>query len=194
MLDVNSFVEKWISMYDGSSIENAEELKNTKRMLKQYRDVVLSKEDQTFDVIEQVDSFGNVTFVEAMKSFFKFGYEMDNKELSSTKFTQFEIQWIKALFELSMDKLYTYPENGKLYYEIINKQYFSNSDVSDNEMSKMLGIVRSTYFRKKKKAIEMFTVCLWVCIIPELVCYYYSKEFSLSSFYNIFKVPTNSRQ
>jgi hypothetical protein len=80
----------------------------------------------------------------------------------------FETQWLIALIDHAMNKIYDYPDNGKLYHEILSKQYLTVYKYSELEMLEILCLERSTYYDKKKEAIELFAICLWGYTIPSM--------------------------
>jgi hypothetical protein len=84
------------------------------------------------------------------------------------------IEESKKLIELidrALAKLKTYPANGELYYQILDKVYVKKAFISscEEELLDALHISRSTYYREKKKAITMLGVILWGFIISEVL-------------------------
>ena len=76
------------------------------------------------------------------------------------------IEESKSLIELvdrAMAKLKTYPGNGILYFQILNKVYIKNNSFKygEEELLEDLHISRSTFYRDKKKATTLFGVVLW---------------------------------
>ena len=76
------------------------------------------------------------------------------------------IEESKSLIELVdrvMAKLKTYPGNGELYFQILNKVYIKNNSFKfgEEELLEDLHISRSTFYRDKKKATTLFGVVLW---------------------------------
>lgn len=76
------------------------------------------------------------------------------------------IEESKSLIELvdrAMAKLKKYPENGELYFQILNRVYIASQSFKpdDEELLEILHISRSTFYREKKKAIKLFGAILW---------------------------------
>ena len=67
-----------------------------------------------------------------------------------------------------MNKIYEYPDNGKIYHEILSKQYLTVYKYTEQEMLELLNMERSTYYDKKKDAIDLLAICLWGYTIPSM--------------------------
>ena len=84
------------------------------------------------------------------------------------------IEESKSLIELVdrvIVKLKTYPENGELYFQILNKIYIVNQNFKpdEEELLEILHISRSTFYREKKKAITLFGVILWGFVLSDVL-------------------------
>lgn len=78
----------------------------------------------------------------------------------------FETKWLVELIDAAMTKIYDYPINGKLYHEILFKQYLSFIMYSETEMLEIINVERSTYYDRKKEAIQVFAITLWGYVVP----------------------------
>jgi hypothetical protein len=65
-------------------------------------------------------------------------------------------------------KMRTYPVHGDLYYQILTKQYISLYNMTEQELLTELCLERSTFYRRKKEALNLIGVILWGFILPEL--------------------------
>ncbi len=85
--------------------------------------------------------------------------------------------------------------NGQLYHEILSKQYLTVYKYTEFEMLELLGLERSTYYDKKKEALDLFAICLWGYTIPSMRGLLGIGEGSLEipDFFQIINDPTNSR-
>lgn len=66
-----------------------------------------------------------------------------------------ELELLKLL-EKAVVMVKDYPENGRTYYEILDRLYFDYFSYNNEEVMEVLEISRSTYFRYLKKAYECF--------------------------------------
>ena len=62
-------------------------------------------------------------------------------------------------------------------------------------MLELLGLERSTYYDKKKEALDLFAICLWGYTIPSMRGLLGIGEGSLEipDFFQVINDPTNSR-
>lgn len=128
-----------------------EEYHNTEILLQQYR-MMNFHANLRKQQYEKKTSFGNVP-----------SSKLD-QEFS-------EIQMNEALLNeiiTALNSLKDYPKSGEIYYHILYYTYFSNDDLTDEQIANLLNetnvtkdISRSTISRKRKKAIEVFGMILW---------------------------------
>ncbi|EQB89776.1 hypothetical protein J2Z44_003026 [Clostridium punense] len=78
----------------------------------------------------------------------------------------------KSIIEI-IDKtllmLKSYPDNGERYYTLIYKIYITPCRHSENEVIEYLCCSRATYYREKKKAINLLGTILWGYLFPNMV-------------------------
>jgi len=77
----------------------------------------------------------------------------------------------KAMVNIINDallKVKLYPRKGELYFDIINKCYLVKYKYSENELLDSLQISRTSFYRHKKSAVNLFGVTLWGFILPSL--------------------------
>lgn len=60
-----------------------------------------------------------------------------------------------------------YPDNGKMYYSIIDLRYIGYFQFTEDEILEQLDLERSTYYRKKKEATMLLGYILFGRIMPE---------------------------
>ena len=155
-------------MFKGLNIEREAVLHKTKLLLKIYRPVVWSASNRAFEVCESAEMYCSKTMEEALEYLANYAPEFEQERFSERVRSLFETQWLIALIDHAMNKIYDYPDNGKLYHEILSKQYLTVYKYSELEMLEILCLERSTYYDKKKEAIELFAICLWGYTIPSM--------------------------
>ena len=56
--------------------------------------------------------------------------------------------------------VHDYPEEGKKYYNIICHSYLFRNGLKESELLEVLGMERSTYYRRRKEAVTVFGVAI----------------------------------
>ncbi|NLN64795.1 MAG: hypothetical protein GX144_05205 [Clostridiaceae bacterium] len=195
MRKVSRVMKQCTLMYKGLNIERESVLHKTKLLLKIYRAVVWSTSNRAFEVCENAELYCSKTMEEALEYLANYAPEVDQDRFSERVSSLFETQWLITLIDHAMNKIYDYPDNGKLYHEILSKQYLTVCKYSEQEMLELLSLERSTYFDKKKEAIELFAISLWGYTIPSMRGLFAptKEEVDIPGFFQNVETPTNSR-
>jgi hypothetical protein len=182
-------------MFKGLNIEKEDVLHKTKLLLKIYRSVVWSASSRALEVRETAEIYCSRTMEEALEYLANYAPEFEQDRFSEKVKSLFETQWLIALVDNAMNKIYDYPDNGKQYHEILSKQYLTVCKYSEFEMLELLNLERSTYFDKKKEAIELFAICLWGYTIPSMrgIFGVNSNDLEIPTFFQSQTAPTSSR-
>lgn len=75
---------------------------------------------------------------------------------------------IIEFIDICLSKLKDYPNEGQKYYDILFYTYINRTDMPIESVAEIIGVSRSTLFREKKKAINLFGVILWGYIFHEI--------------------------
>ena len=67
-----------------------------------------------------------------------------------------------------MIKLKTHPKNGEIYFNILMDTYINCDKVTDVEIQDKYHLSPSSFYRYKKKAIEILGIIIWGYILPSL--------------------------
>jgi|GEM_PF-4883134 thiamine kinase-like enzyme len=142
--------------------------RKAKRMLIRYREMMnhvqsstFSEEevrDKTIELIRRklnkVRNQKNTLIVENLE-----------KELNSiiTK------DYIDDLIERVFDKMDQLNLPVKEYRAIISNKFLNLTELSDEEVIENTGMSRMSFYRRKKEALPLFGICLWI-IMKERVC------------------------
>lgn len=65
------------------------------------------------------------------------------------------------IMEDSLLLLKQYPDDGELYYQLLRYRYFEPLKVTNEEVMEMMDLPYTTYFRKRKKAIQLYAAMIW---------------------------------
>lgn len=182
-------------MFKGLNIDRNFVLHKSKLLLKIYRPVVWSASSRALEVRETAEVYCSRSMEEALEYLANYAPEFEQDRFSEKVKSLFETQWLIALVDNAMNKIYDYPDNGKLYHEILSKQYLTVCKYSEFEMLEFLNLERSTYYDKKKEALELFSICLWGYTIPSMRGIFGSinADIGMPNFFQGSNAPTNSR-
>ena len=125
--------------------------KKTDLLLRLYRRVAWSVSDKLEDLneITYESCLGDRTTLSYLLNF------APEKELDAFRHravTAMESRILIELIEKAVVKIRDYPDNGSIYYSIIDLKYMSYFKYDEDEILEQLDIERSTYYRKKKEA------------------------------------------
>lgn len=155
-------------MYKGLNIERDMVLHKTKLLMKIYRPVVWSASNRVLEVCESAEIYCSKQMEEALEYLANYAPDTEQEKFSEKVRSLFETQWLISLVDSTMNKIYEYPDNGKIYHEILSKQYLTVYKYTEQEMLEVLNMERSSYYDKKKEAIDLFAICLWGYTIPSM--------------------------
>ena len=185
-------------MYKGFNIDRDLVLHKTKLLLKIYRPVVWSASNRVFEVCESAEIYCSKKMEEALEYLANYAPDIEQDRFSVQVRSLFETQWLISLIESAMNRICAYPDNGKLYYEILSKQFLTINKYNEREMLELLNMERSTYYDRKKEAVDLFAICLWGYTIPSMRGMFEGIEGDIPSFFRHLEspdiIPTDTRQ
>lgn len=141
---------------------------NTKLLLTLYgnvawrikNDIQMVKEECEYEVQRNLDNFiDNLVDVELYISRSRLENRLKSIENSKS---------LINLINKALVMMKSYPDIGERYYEILYKTYIAHYKYTTDEMVEHLAISRSTYFREKKRAVNLLGTILWGYLIPKL--------------------------
>jgi len=109
----------------------------------------------------------NKKLTEFINSMVDIDPRIDQKRLCSRLQSIEESKSILDFIDLSMEHLKSYPDDGRKYYDILDRIYIEKKEKSIEALAEDYGISRSTMYREKNKAIKMFGVILWGFLFEE---------------------------
>ena len=161
-------------MGDFSSLSEKDNLvyHKTKLLLMIYRKVVWRMEDTLYDLQGIKNDFGG-SRISSLVDFLsiELGDYSSAKEKRIMENRLMNVAESKSMIEIvdrALIKLRTHPENGEIYYNIIRDSYINQEKLTDSQIQENHHISQSTYYRHKKKAIELMGIILWGYILPSL--------------------------
>ncbi|WP_010249561.1 hypothetical protein [Acetivibrio cellulolyticus] len=154
--------------YSDLNIDRSTVLHKTKLLLEIYRPVVWSTQNRFNQVSENAACYYSKNLEQALEYLENFAPEIERDKFNQKVYSFFETHWLISIIDSAMSKIFQYPDNGKLYHEILVKQYMTVIKYSEQEMLELLHMERSTYYDKKREAIDLFAICLWGYTIPAM--------------------------
>lgn len=142
--------------------------KKTDMLLKLYRKVYWS-------IDERFDDLNNITYETCLGDKDTLTYLLNfapDKELDTFKAKAISVMQTRLLIDLigkSVLRVREYPDNGGIYYSIIDLKYMNFFKYSEDEILEELNLERSTYYRKKKEATALLGYILFGFVMPEYV-------------------------
>lgn len=145
---------------------------NTKLLLRIYREVVWRVEDSLYDMEDMRDEFGS-TSISSLVDFLSIDLEdhvdpLNKKTIEEKLMNIAESKQMIEIVDKSLLKLKTYPERGELYFNILTDTYISPGKLSDFEIQGKYHLSNSSFYRYKKRAIEVLGIIIWGYILPGL--------------------------
>ena len=142
--------------------------KKTDMLLKLYRKVYWS-------IDERFDDLNNITYETCLGDYNTLTYLLNfapDKELDTFKAKAISAMQTRLLIDLigkAVIRVREYPDNGGIYYSIIDLKYMNFFKYSEDEILEELNLERSTYYRKKKEATVLLGYILFGFVMPEYV-------------------------
>ena len=145
-------------------LENIDKKKlrnDMKLLLELYRKVDFHIQDH----IENLDSIFYETkrkrLDDIVLSVLEIDKDIDIEKVESQLLNTQQSIFLLKLMDDALSRLSAYPNKGEIYADIITYKYFDKRIRSNEEISEMLLISRSTYYRYMNKAILIFGVMLF---------------------------------
>ena len=136
-------------------------IKQTKLVLKIYREVQWALAEHQYDLHAQVASAGWNSYDTGMVYLTIFAPEIDMALFEEQVCRLVESKSILAFIATCVQRLKRFPEFGPIYYEIINLQFLAHRSLGELEMVSRLNMERSTFYRRKKEALFLLGLCLF---------------------------------
>ncbi len=134
-------------------------------LLSSYRNICytscLDNEECTDSVFEEKKPIDIVLFLEELDP------HMDQTVFIRTVRERTDKNWIIEMVESALAKVNKMPNDGELYFEILNKRYVIQIPYNEPEMLEMLNISRARYYDKRWEAMVIFGLCFWGSVIPQ---------------------------
>lgn len=137
-----------------------------KLLLQIYRDVIWSIEDRVCEIEEEYFELGSNRLKDALDFLNDYDININKRTLEERVSSIFKSKWLIEMVDKALIKIKKYPNHGEVYFDILYNQYISEFKHSEAEIISKLHCERTTFYKKKKEAINLMGVVLWGYIIP----------------------------
>lgn len=138
-----------------------------KLLLKIYRDVIWSIEDRVAELEEEYNELGSDSLAEALDYLDDYDPNINREELEIEICSHFKSKLLVEIVDKALLKVKNYPDYGNIYFEILQKQYIEKYKYSENNIIQFLNCERTTFYKRKKEAINLMGIALWGYVLPE---------------------------
>lgn len=150
----------------GLNIENT--YKKTDLLLRLYRRVAWCVSDR-LDELNEITYESCLGDTETLSYLLNFAPERELGAFQHRAVNAMKSRVLIDLIERAVVKIRDYPDNGGIYYSIIDLKYMNYFKYDEDEILEQLDIERSTYYRKKKEATLLLGYILFGVIMPEYI-------------------------
>lgn len=140
----------------------------TKLLLKVYRDVVWCVEDRVAELEAEYNEMGSASLADALDYLDDYNPNINIEELEIEICSIFKSKLFIEIVDKALSKVKSYPDYGNLYFDILYKQYVEKNKYSENHIIQVLDCERTTFYKRKKEAINLMGLALWGYVLPEL--------------------------
>ncbi|MBC2579354.1 hypothetical protein [Clostridium sp. DJ247] len=139
-----------------------------KLLLKIYRDVIWSVEGRVAELEEEYYEMGSNNLAEALDYLNDYDPNINRKELEAELCSIFKSKLLIEIVDKALLKVKNYPDYGDIYFDILHKQYIEKYKYSEKNIIEVLNCERTTFYKRKKEAINLMGIALWGYVLPEL--------------------------
>ena len=170
-MTTSMFINKLQSPYSIAKSYNDRVYHNAKLLLELYSKVLWRMGESLNELDAECYEIDNKHLFDLINSLIDEDTQIDKNQFDRRMHSIEESKSLIEFINRALAKLKTYPENGELYFQILNKVYIESScfRYSEEELLETLHISRSTLYREKRKAITMFGVILWGFALDDIL-------------------------
>lgn len=147
-------------------------LAQTKATLMVYRHVVWSVQNRANLMQREIAGTYGMQLSTALVYLSDFAPMATRDEFEAKVSSLFHSKWLVELTDLSLQYVRDYPVYGDIYAQILQLRFMQETSRTDEEVSELLGLERSTYYDRKKEAILLMGISLWGYVIPTTMSVY----------------------
>ena len=147
-------------------------LAQTKAILMVYRHVVWSVQNRANLMRREIAGTYGMQLSTALIYLSDFAPMATRDEFEAKVSSLFHSKWLVELIDLALQYVQGYPVYGDLYTQLLQLRFMQEANRTDDEVSELLGLERSTYYDRKKEAILLMGISLWGYVVPTTMSVY----------------------
>jgi len=140
------------------------QLKNAKALLKLYRKILYSVNNNLYYLDEEVYVNSRKHLFDLVNSLVEFETQAEKNAFNDRVNSYHKSLSLLELLDKAVVMVRDYPVNGRVYYDILSRYYLDNFKYTHDELISILEMSRSNYFRYFDQAVE----CFYMVLIPLL--------------------------
>lgn len=133
----------------------------SKVLLKRYGELIWLLNDTADRLESYSNEFGSNDLSTGLIYLDTFAPIRENKKFNDVVQTLKDGKSFMGAIEYAIDKSKTYPDYGKIYFDILDKQFRQIERKSEKEMLIVLNLERSVFYNRKNEAYHVFAMCLF---------------------------------
>ncbi len=141
-----------------------EKLQNVKALLKLYRKILHSVNINLYYLAEEVYVTSRRHLSDLVNSLVEFETQEEKRNFDDRVNSYHKSLSLLELLDKAAVMVRDYPDNGRIYYDILFRYYFDNYIYTHEEIISVLELSRSNYYRYFEQAVE----CFYMHLIPVL--------------------------
>ena len=147
-------------------------LAQTKAILMVYRHVVWSVQNRANLMQREIAGTYGMQLSTALIYLSDFAPMATRDEFDAKVSGLFRSKWLVELIDMALQYVQGYPVYGDLYTQILQLRFMQEASRTDDEVSELLELERSTYYDRKKEAILLMGISLWGYVVPTTMSVY----------------------
>lgn len=154
MTEMNCMIAEMSSVYHLENWVDDKVYHNAKALLKIYSKVVWRLHGEVAEMEKVSYEYGNSTLLDYLNCFMDIDTRVNRERFKNRLQSLQESNCIIKLINNALVKLKNYPQDGKRYFQILNKCYLVHSKYDETDLLESFNISRETFYRDKKRAVR----------------------------------------
>ena len=142
-------------------------LKNVKALLKLYRKILYSVNNNLYYLDEEVYVNSRRHLSDLVCSLVEFETQEEKRSFDDRVNSYYKSLSLLELLDKTVIMVRDYPDKGRIYYDILSRYYFDRFSYTHEELISVLEMSRSNYYRYFDQAVECFYTLLILVLKAE---------------------------
>ena len=139
-----------------------------KMLLKSYRQICWTALGSFEVSADESYCLSKTDIAKAIAYLYAYEADTDRRQFEQTMESMFDSKWIIEVVDSAMLQVHEFPDDGNLYFEILQKMFLGRYRYVESELLDILQIERSRFYERKKEAVIIFGLALWGTVLPNI--------------------------